>query len=59
MRRMARAAGFLLGLALPAVSAAGGAWVPTPGAGNLQLGYSRKHAASSRNAAGDHVENAS
>jgi len=56
---MARAAGFLLGLALPAVSAAGGAWVPTPGAGNLQLGYPRKHAASSWNAAGDHVENAS
>lgn len=38
---------------------AGGAWVPIPGDGNLTLGFSRKHAASSFNGDGDHVENAS
>ena len=51
-------------LSLCAVAAAsslfaGGAWVPPAGDGNLQLGYSRKHAASSWNLAGDHVDNGS
>jgi hypothetical protein len=51
---------FILALALlPAAGFAGGAWVAAPGDGNIQLGYSRKHAASSFNAVGDHVPNGS
>lgn len=59
--RFARLASIsLLALALfPAAGFAGGAWVAAPGDGNIQLGYSRKHAASSWNALGVHVENGS
>jgi hypothetical protein len=38
---------------------AGGAWVPAPGDGTLDLGYSGKHAASSYDAFGDRFDNSS
>jgi hypothetical protein len=41
--------------AIPTLSLAGGAWIPVPGDGTFQLGYSRKHAASSWNAFGTHI----
>lgn len=49
----------LLFSGLPAIARAGGAWVPPPGDGNFTLGYSRKHAASSWDAFGDRLNNAS
>ena len=45
----------LLFAAPPAL--AGGAWVPEPGAGDVQLGYSRKTAHTSWNAFGETIEN--
>lgn len=50
---------FLCAFAAASSLFAGGAWVPIPGDGNIMLGYSRKHAASSWNLAGDHVDNGS
>jgi hypothetical protein len=38
---------------------AGGAWVPQPGQWSLNLGYSKKHAASSWNAFGERFDNSS
>ena len=49
----------LLIFSSPALSLAGGAWVPVPGDGTFQLGYSRKHAASSWNAFGAHIDHSS
>ena len=39
--------------ALPSPASAGGAWVPEPGKGDIQLGFSRKTASTSWNAQGD------
>lgn len=44
-------------LALPAPGLCGGAWVPEPGKGDVQLGFSRKTASSSWDASGNSFEN--
>lgn len=50
--------GALVALAcLPGAALAGGAWVPEPGQGDVQLGYSRKTASTSWNAFGDSFTN--
>lgn len=46
---------FLAAFAAPTL--AGGAWVPEPGEGDVQLGWSRKTAHTSWNAFGDTIEN--
>lgn len=47
-------------VALPAAPLfAGGAWVPQPGQWSLNLGYSKKHAASSWDAFGERFDNSS
>lgn len=53
--RLILAAALLLVSAIPAV--AGGAWVPDPGQGYVQLGFSRKQADTSWNASGDAFAN--
>lgn len=51
-------AGSVLALVLSAGNAfCGGAWVPEPGDGDVQLGFSRKTASSSWNTSGDPFEN--
>ena len=49
----------LIGFILPALAFAGGAWVPRPGDGSFNLGYSRKHAAASWDAFGERFDNPS
>lgn len=44
-------------LALPAAGLCGGAWVPAPGQGDVQLGFSRKTASTSWNRSGDTFTN--
>lgn len=45
----------LTAAALPSPAAAGGAWVPEPGQGDVQIGFSRKTASTSWNAFGDTI----
>jgi hypothetical protein len=54
-----RTTGFFLALllTLPAAGLCGGAWVPKPGDGDFQLGYSRKTASSSWNRSGESFTN--
>jgi hypothetical protein len=47
----------LVASAVPSPAAAGGAWVPEPGKGDVQLGYSRKTAVTSWDASGDMFKN--
>lgn len=42
-------------IAMPSPAAAGGAWVPEPGQGDVQIGFSRKTASTSWNAFGDTI----
>ncbi|HEY0157070.1 MAG TPA: hypothetical protein VGF28_07240 [Thermoanaerobaculia bacterium] len=55
--RFSSALSLLLFLFLAPVSSGGGAWVPAPGEGDLQLGFSRKTANTSWNAFGDAFNN--
>src|SRR5262245_2495609 len=57
MKRYAFFASFLTFLVSLAPAFAGGAWVPAPGQGEVQLGYSRKTASSSWDASGDSFVN--
>jgi hypothetical protein len=52
-RSFAFAAAGLLSLILPRVAAAGGAWVPAPGQGDVTVGYSDKTAVTSWDASGN------
>lgn len=49
---------FVAALLLPASAFCGGAWIPEPGKGDLQLGLSRKTASSSWDASGNSFVNA-
>lgn len=61
MKKMWRSNRFLLLLALlvgvPEAALCGGAWVPAPGQGDIQLGFSRKTASSSWDASGNAFDN--
>ncbi|HVR40676.1 MAG TPA: hypothetical protein VMU84_16390, partial [Thermoanaerobaculia bacterium] len=49
---------FSLCVSLPVIAFAGGAWLPEPGKGDAQLGFSRKTASSSWDAQGNSFVNA-
>jgi len=49
----------LITLLFPIITFAGGAWIPAPGKGDFQLGFSRKTASSSWDASGDAFPNLS
>jgi hypothetical protein len=52
-----RLALFVVALLLPALASAGGAWVPEPWKGDVELGFSRKTASSSWDASGNSFVN--
>jgi len=49
--------GVFIGLLIPVIGSAGGAWVPAPGKGDVQVGFSRKTASSSWDSSGDAFPN--
>lgn len=55
--RFGAAVGVVLGILLPFEALAGGAWIPAPGKGDLQLGFSRKTASSSWDSSGNAFDN--
>jgi hypothetical protein len=59
MRILLKTSGLFLALSLvlPVAGLCGGAWVPKPGEGDVQLGYSRKTASTSWNVSGDSYTN--
>lgn len=57
MRGLRASMTFLTLLAVPAAGFCGGAWVPKPGEGDVQLGYSQKKASTSWNRSGESFTN--
>src|SRR5689334_4496226 len=59
MRMMGKVIGLVFALlaSLPATGFCGGAWVPTPGQGDVQLGFSRKTADTSWDSSGSSFVN--